>query len=82
MFYYMITTMSTVGLGDYRPTNDFERLIIIPYLLFGYLFFGFIVGETQEVVEGLSNSMKDFHDMNNLFKFLDTIRRLFNRGIP
>lgn len=82
MFYYMITTMSTVGLGDYRPTNDLERAVIIPYLLFGYLFFGYIVGETQEVVEGLSNSMKDFHDVNNLFKFQDTLRRLFNGGIP
>ena len=46
MFYYMTTTMSTVGFGDFRPTNDFERAFIIPYLLFGYLFFGFIVGET------------------------------------
>ena len=81
MFYYMTTTMSTVGFGDYRPTNDSERAIIVPYLLFGYLFFGYIVSETQGVVEDLNNSMKDFSDMNLLNKFTDSIRRLFNEGL-
>ena len=46
LFYYMTTTMSTVGLGDFRPTNSFERIIIIFYLLAGFLFFSYILNET------------------------------------
>lgn len=34
-FYFICTTLSTVGFGDLRPVTDKERLEIIPYLLFG-----------------------------------------------
>ena len=49
MFYYISTTLSTVGFGDYRPISDSERVEIIPYLLFGYLIFSYLIGEMQEI---------------------------------
>lgn len=82
LFYFMTTTMSTVGLGDFRPTNSFERCIIIVYLLVGFLFFSYILNETQAMKEELSVSMKDFHDINGLNKFLETLRRKYNHGMP
>ena len=33
----MFTTLSTVGLGDYHPTNDKERVFGALILLFGVL---------------------------------------------
>ena len=45
MFYFISTTLSTVGLGDYRPVSDIERLEIIPYMLFGYLLFSYLISE-------------------------------------
>ena len=32
------------------------------------------------MTEELSACMKDFHDINQLNKFKDTIRRLYNKG--
>ena len=45
IFYFISTTLSTVGLGDFRPISDLERLEIIPYLLFGYLIFSYLISE-------------------------------------
>ena len=35
--YFMFTTLSTVGLGDYHPINDRERALGSLILLFGVL---------------------------------------------
>jgi len=37
--------MSTVGLGDFKPISDVERVLIIPFLLFGLLVFAYINAE-------------------------------------
>ena len=42
MIYFMATTMSTLGLGDFRPISDGERVMIVPFLLFGLLVFAYI----------------------------------------
>jgi len=39
--YFMFTTLSTVGLGDYHPTNDRERILGSLILLFGVLITSF-----------------------------------------
>ena len=35
--YFMFTTLSTVGLGDYHPVSDYERVFGSLILLFGVL---------------------------------------------
>lgn len=80
MFYYMSTTMSTVGLGDFHPKNSQERVVITAYLLIGILFFSYILNETNKMTDKLSNSMQSFHDINGLNQFLEMISRLFNDG--
>ena len=37
MSYFMFTSLSTVGLGDFHPTNDQERAFGTILLLFGVL---------------------------------------------
>ncbi len=34
-FYYSITTLTTVGYGDFVPTTDFNRVITALYMLIG-----------------------------------------------
>ena len=34
--YYMFTSLSTVGFGDYNPRSDFERVFIAFVLLFAH----------------------------------------------
>ena len=34
-FYYSVTTLTTVGYGDFVPTTDFNRVITALYMLIG-----------------------------------------------
>lgn len=41
--YFMMTTLSTIGLGDFHPQNSLERMIIVLVMLLGTLFFSYIM---------------------------------------
>jgi len=45
--YFMFTTLSTVGLGDFHPVNNIERMFGALILLFGVLI-------TSAVMENLN----------------------------
>ncbi len=46
----MSTSLSTVGLGDIHPISDNERLAMIPYFLFGIIFFSLLNVKTLEMI--------------------------------
>ena len=60
-FFFTLTTVTTTGYGDYVSQNYHERLLAIVYMIFGVLFFAFlmsllmeernIVGEENQTVE-------------------------------
>ena len=60
-FFFTLTTVTTTGYGDYVSQNYHERLLAIFYMIFGVLFFAFlmsllmeernIVGEENQTVE-------------------------------
>ena len=41
--YYSLTSLTTVGLGDYRPINNTERVVCTFILLFGVAIFSLIM---------------------------------------
>jgi hypothetical protein len=43
IIYFMFTTISTVGLGDFTPVNDIERLFCILILLVGVCLIGYLM---------------------------------------
>lgn len=43
--YFAFTTLSTIGLGDYYPVSDIERLVGSFVLLFGVALFSYMMGE-------------------------------------
>ena len=45
MIYYSFTTFSTVGLGDYHPRSNFERLLIAPGMFFGVMCVAYLSNE-------------------------------------
>lgn len=45
MTYFAVTTLTTVGFGDFHPRSDFERVIITIEMLFGVAIFAFFLGE-------------------------------------
>ena len=48
--YFAFTSLSTVGFGDYHPTNSFERLVCATIILFGNGVFGLIIGMFNDMI--------------------------------
>lgn len=41
--YFSLTSLTTVGLGDYRPVNNLERILCSFILLFGVTTFSYVM---------------------------------------
>ena len=78
MLYFMTTTLSTVGLGDFHPKSNVERLVIVPYIIFGVLLFSHMNTEILSLTFKIKNSYVNFHDINGLHLFINTLRK-FNK---
>jgi len=44
MMYFSLTTLTTIGFGDYHPVSMDERMVILPFMLFGVSVFTAIIG--------------------------------------
>lgn len=45
-----MTSLSTVGLGDYYPISDYERMMGSFLLLFGVMIFSYFMGNLQKMM--------------------------------
>lgn len=43
--YFALTSLSTVGFGDYYPITDFERMLTSFVLLIGVMVFSYVLSE-------------------------------------
>ena len=55
--YYALTTLSTVGYGDYYPISNQERILGIVIMLFGVAFFAFVMGNFIEIISNYEEKM-------------------------
>lgn len=55
--YYALTTLSTVGYGDYFPLSDIEVVVSLIYILAGAAFFAFIMGSFIEIISNYQSKM-------------------------
>jgi len=60
--YFSLTTLSTIGIGDYYPTNDAERLIGAFILLFGVLTTTYVSNKLYSTIVKLIAIGKTFND--------------------
>lgn len=49
-FYFALTTLSTVGFGDFYPKSDLERILGAFVILFGVALFSIIISEFLDMV--------------------------------
>ena len=49
-FYYVITTITTVGYGDHSPVNNLERLLGIIMMISGAISFSYITGALSSLI--------------------------------
>lgn len=54
MTYFLTTTMTTIGLGDMRPYNNFERITCIILMLFGVSCFTYLHSRVVSTIETIN----------------------------
>lgn len=50
VFYYIFTTLATVGFGDFHPRSNVERLVAVCIFLFGVSIFSYIMNQFIEIL--------------------------------
>ena len=68
--YFALTTLSTIGLGDYYPISNTERLFGSFLLLFGVAAFSYIMGDLLLMIDKLNDIDKECSDEEGLERFL------------
>ena len=79
--YYMFTSLSTVGFGDYHPRADNERLVCVVILLFGVSIFSYVMSNFIAIVDEYSMVTKELEDCDKLIVFFSMFKK-FNGGKP
>ena len=77
--YFAFTSLSTVGFGDFHPTNSFERLWCALIIYFGNAIFGVIIGMFNDMINDLKSFDHDMDDSDNLTNFFILMVK-FNKG--
>ena len=77
--YFVFTTMTTVGFGDYFPVSDTERLAWTAVLLSGVICFSYFMGILLEMIIKIKNFDDEFENEDDLEKFFLLLKR-FNGG--
>jgi hypothetical protein len=62
--YFALTSLSTVGFGDFYPVTDFERLICSMLLLSGVLIMSYVLSELRFMITNIDHlsGKFDFND--------------------
>ena len=60
--YYALTSLSTVGFGDFAPRSNTERIYITLVLLFCGPIFSYFLGTFMEIIEQYQAFKKDLDD--------------------
>ncbi|OMJ67045.1 hypothetical protein SteCoe_35897 [Stentor coeruleus] len=74
--YFMLTTIATIGYGDYLPRNVYEMSFLIIIMLFGVTLFAFISGSVNTAVAFYSDLYSGEDFIGNLNTWLNSIEEL------
>ena len=80
VWYFALTTLSTIGLGDLSPVSIQERFLGAFILLIGVAFFSFILGQFIEILMS-QKSRFIIGQPRDLTKWIALLSR-FNNGHP
>ena len=77
--YFIFTTLTTVGFGDYYPVGNIERLFGIPLMFFGVMIFSYVMGVYGEILERFKDVDSEFEETDKLYLFFGVIKH-FNEN--
>ena len=73
--YYALTTLSTVGYGDFFPISNFERITAVIIMLGGVAFFSYIMGNFIEIISNYDSKMGMVDKSAELHNWLILLQR-------
>jgi len=79
--YFIMTTLTTVGYGDYFPISNVERIYIIFVQLLGVSFYSYIMGNFIEVISSYEKKVGIVDKGSELENWLTFLTR-FNGNKP
>lgn len=80
VWYFAITTLSTIGFGDYHPISLLEKCVSLIILLFGVTMFSFILGQLLDIIMNINTYyMHGRH--KDLTKWISLLSK-YNNGNP
>lgn len=72
----MLTTLTTVGYGDFLPASTEERAFTIVILIFGVTYFAYLMGSINSAIADFNTQgIGDFQAELNIW--LDSIEKLY-----
>ena len=76
--YFALTTLSTVGYGDYYPVSNQERILAVLIMLGGVAFFSYIMGNFIEIISNYEKKMGVVDKSGDLHNWLLLLTRFTN----
>jgi hypothetical protein len=73
--YFALTTLSTVGYGDYYPVSNVERVIAVLIMLGGVAFFSYIMGNFIEIISNYEKKMGAVDKSGDLHNWMVLLTR-------
>lgn len=81
VMYFMFTTLSTVGFGDFNPKSEIERLIMTFILLIGVACFSYIMSQFIAILLEVQIITADNEDSETLSRWMLVLKN-FNKNKP
>jgi len=76
--YFALTTLSTIGYGDYYPISRNEKLVGIIFMLVGIVFFSQIMGSFIEIISNYDKRMGSVDRSTELHNWMTLLTRFTN----
>lgn len=76
--YFALTTLSTVGYGDYYPVSNVERIVAVGIMLGGVAFFSYIMGNFIEIITNYEKKMGVVDQSGDLHNWMMLLTRFTN----
>ena len=77
--YFMLTTIATIGYGDFLPQNIYEMSFIMCVMLFGVTLFAYIMGNFNNAINYYNEATSGVDYIGSLNTWLDSLERLHGK---
>ena len=80
MFYFVLTTLSTVGYGDYFPVSTTEMIVTSIVMLGGVAFFSYIMSNFIEILSSYDAKMGTIDKSDDLNDWIISLERFMSKN--